>query len=85
MREGVNGMKVKICIKLKYKYGESIIREIGLISKSSRRVYMDRNEISKIMGEDKITNFIITTKSGYKTGLEILRSGEGGEVIMYIK
>ncbi len=73
----------KINILLKYsKEGESVIRDIVRVSKCSRRVYVSRAEIPKVLGGLGIV--ILTTPKGVMTGSRAKRERVGGEVIGYV-
>lgn len=58
---------------------ESIIKEIERISKPSRRVYVDKNEIPRIKGGLGIC--ILSTSKGIMTGADAREQGIGGELI----
>ena len=58
---------------------ESVIKEIQRISKPSRRVYVDKNEIPRIKGGLGIC--ILSTSKGIMTGTEARSQGIGGELI----
>jgi small subunit ribosomal protein S8 len=73
----------KISIMLKYsKDGESVIRNLTRISKCSRRVYVSKNEIPKVLGGLGIA--IMTTPKGILSDREARQQKVGGEVLAYI-
>jgi len=79
----VDTRKRKILVMLKYsKLGESVIRGLERISKCSRRVYVPKNEIPKVLGG--LGTPILTTSSGVLSGREARRKKVGGEVIAYV-
>ena len=79
----IDTKKRKILVMLKYsKLGESVIRGLERISKCSRRVYVPKNEIPKVLGG--LGTPILTTSSGVLSGREARRKKVGGEVIAYV-
>ncbi|HEX7318903.1 MAG TPA: 30S ribosomal protein S8 [bacterium] len=73
----------KISIMLKYsKDGESVIRNLTRISKCSRRVYVPKNEVPKVLGGLGIA--ILTTPKGILSDREARQQKVGGEVLAYI-
>ncbi len=73
----------KISIMLKYsKDGESVIRNLTRISKSSRRVYVSKSEIPKVLGGLGIA--ILTTPRGILSDREARQQKVGGEVLAYV-
>lgn len=58
---------------------ESVIKEIQRVSKPSRRVYVDKNEIPRIKGGLGIC--ILSTSKGIMTGADARKQGIGGELI----
>ena len=75
--------KRKITVMLKYaKSGESVIRNLKRISKSSRRVYVPRNEVPSVLGG--MGTAILTTPQGVVSDREARRKKIGGEVIAYV-
>jgi len=80
--EGEGGRKV-INITLAYTpQRESVIKEIQRISKPSRRVYVNRNEIPRVKGGLGIC--ILSTSKGIMTGSQARQQGIGGELICSI-
>ena len=59
--------------------GERVITGIERVSKSGCRVYVKKDQISKVLGGLGIS--IISTPKGLLTGAESRRQGLGGEVI----
>ena len=79
----LDAKKRKITIMLKYaKNGESVIRNLERISKSSRRVYVSKHEIPKVLGG--LGTAILTTPVGVLSDREARRKGVGGEVIAHV-
>ena len=73
----------KATIMLKYsKDGESVIRNLKRISKSSRRVYVSRDEIPQVLGGLGIA--ILTTSKGVLSDREARQQKVGGEVLAYV-
>lgn len=61
---------------------DSVIQEINRISKPSRRVYVNKNEIPRVKGGLGIC--ILSTSKGIMTGSEARHQGLGGELICSI-
>lgn len=75
--------KRKISIMLKYaKNGESVIRNLERISKSSRRVYVSKKDVPYVLGG--LGTAILTTSSGVLSDREARKNRVGGEVIMRV-
>lgn len=73
----------RINVMLKYtKDGDSVIRNLQRISKCSRRVYVDKTGIPKVLGGLGIA--ILTTSKGILSDREARRQKIGGEVIAHI-
>lgn len=72
-----------IRISLKYAAGgERIISGLKKISTPGRRVYVDKNEVPRVMGGFGIA--IISTSGGVLSDEGCLSKGIGGEVLCYI-
>ncbi len=72
-----------IKVMLKYsKDGKSVIRDIQRVSRSSRRVYVSKGEIPKILGGMGVA--ILTTSKGVMSDREAIKKKVGGEVIGYV-
>jgi small subunit ribosomal protein S8 len=72
-------------IKLHLKYddnNQSIISGLERASKPGLRVYVGRDEISRVYGGLGIA--IISTSSGVMTGQQAWRKGIGGELLCYV-
>lgn len=72
-------------IKIDFKYGqnnERVISGIKRISKPGLRVYVNCEEIPKVLGGLGIA--IISTSKGILTDKEARQQGVGGEVICYV-
>ncbi len=77
------GVRKVITITLAYSSGKtSVIKEIQRISKPSRRVYVGKGEIPRIMGG--LGTCILSTSKGILTGNEARKQGVGGELICSI-
>ncbi len=73
----------KITIMLKYaKDGQSVIRDLKRVSKCSRRVYVSKDEIPRVLAGLGIA--ILTTPKGVLSGREARRKNVGGEIIAYV-
>jgi small subunit ribosomal protein S8 len=67
---------------LKYVDNESVISGLRRISTPGRRVYVNRNEIPKVMGGLGVA--VLTTSKGILSDKICRRDGVGGEVICYV-
>ncbi|MFW6410298.1 MAG: 30S ribosomal protein S8, partial [Halanaerobiales bacterium] len=73
----------KIRIYLKYGgNGEKVISGIKRISKPGLRVYVNNDEIPRVLGGLGIA--ILTTSRGVLTGKNAKKEGIGGEVLCYV-
>ena len=69
-----------ISITLKYdKKGQSVISSIKRLSKSSKRLYVAKKQIPKVLNGFGIV--ILSTSSGVLSGKQARLSGVGGELI----
>lgn len=74
------GSRLALTLVLKYgPSGERVITGIERVSKSGCRVYVKKDQITKVLGGLGIS--IISTPKGLLTGAESRRQGLGGEVI----
>ncbi|KPJ72206.1 30S ribosomal protein S8 [candidate division TA06 bacterium DG_78] len=79
----LDAKKRKITIMLKYaKNGESVIRNLKRISKCSRRIYVPKREIPKVLSG--LGTAILTTSQGILSDREARRKKIGGEVMLYV-
>ncbi|MCX8027902.1 MAG: 30S ribosomal protein S8 [Thermodesulfovibrionales bacterium] len=70
-------------ITLKYtETNESVINGLKRVSKPGRRMYVGKDNISKVMGSIGIA--IITTSKGILTDKECRIKGVGGEVLCHV-
>ncbi|MFO7814662.1 MAG: 30S ribosomal protein S8 [Halanaerobiales bacterium] len=73
----------KVRIYLKYgKENEKVISGIKRISKPGLRVYVNKDEIPRVLGGLGIA--VISTSRGILTGKEARKEGVGGEVVCYV-
>ncbi len=73
----------KVRVYLKYgKDDEKVISGIKRISKPGLRVYVDKDEIPRVLGGLGIA--VISTSRGVLTGKEARKEGVGGEVVCYV-
>lgn len=74
------GVKKTITIKLKYgPDGKAAVDEIKRISKPSRRVYVGKDDIPRVMGGMGIS--ILSTSNGIMTGVAARNKKIGGEIL----
>jgi len=72
-------------LRLYLKYGpnrEKVITDLKRISKPGMRVYVNKDEIPRVLGGLGIA--IISTSKGILTDKEARKEGVGGEVICYV-
>jgi small subunit ribosomal protein S8 len=72
-------------IRVFMKYGpdkERVITGIKRISKPGLRVYVNKNEIPRILGG--LGTVVMTTPKGLLTGKQAKTKGVGGEVLAYV-
>ena len=72
-------------IRIYLKYGEErkkVISGLKRISKPGLRVYVDKDEIPRVLGG--LGTAVISTSRGIKTGKEARSEGIGGEVLCYV-
>jgi len=72
-------------VRVYLKYGqddEKVISGIKRISKPGLRVYVDKDEIPRVLGGLGIA--VISTSRGILTGKEARKEGVGGEVVCYV-
>lgn len=74
--------KASLVLSLKYLKGESVIQEIGRVSKPSRRRYAGYRNLKPIVGGLGIS--ILSTSSGIMTDRQARKLGVGGEVLCYV-
>ncbi len=72
----------EIKIDLKYRNGEPAITSLKKISTPGRRVYVNKNELPRVLNNLGIA--IISTPRGLMTNKEAKKQGIGGEVICEI-
>ncbi len=74
------GGKNFLAVFLKYgPRGENVISKIDRVSRPGCRVYVARNEITKVLGGLGIS--IVTTSHGVMTGKAARKQGYGGELL----
>jgi small subunit ribosomal protein S8 len=78
----VSSHKKFIRIILKYENGVPAIREIKKISIPSRRRYVAKNKIPRVLQGFGIV--IVSTPKGVFTGFEAKKAGVGGEIVCEI-
>ena len=61
---------------------ERVIRGIRRISKPGRRIYVQRDDVPKVMGGLGVA--LISTSGGLMTDAEARKRGFGGEVMCYV-
>lgn len=74
--------KSLLTMTLKYVKGESVIHEIGRISKPSCRRYEGYKTLKPVIGGLGIS--ILSTSSGIVTDRQAKKMGVGGEVLCYV-
>lgn len=74
--------KPVLTLVLKYVKGESVIHEIGRVSKPSCRRYESYKNLKSVVGGLGIS--ILSTSSGIMTDQQAKKLGVGGEVLCYV-
>ena len=72
-------------IKIKLKYSgknQPVLARLERVSKPGLRVYVERNEIPRVVGGLGIA--ILSTSKGVMTGQQAWRQGTGGELLCYV-
>lgn len=69
-------------IKLKYEDGKPSFRDVKLVSKPGRRIYLKKDEIRPVKNGYGI--LIISTSKGVMTGADAVKNGIGGQAIAEI-
>ncbi len=77
--EGVQGV---IRVELKYDGNTRVITGIKRISKPGLRVYVNKEEVPKVLGG--LGTAILSTSSGVMTDKAARKMGVGGEVICFV-
>ena len=73
-------VKKKIKVKIKYdKNGNSVINELKVISKPSKRIYLKKCDIPKPLNGYGLV--ILSTSDGILTGKEARLANKGGELL----
>lgn len=81
--ETTNGPKKTLTLNLKYgNKKENVITGLKRISKPGLRVYVEKNDVPKVLNGLGIA--IISTSKGVVTDKEARKLGLGGEVLCYI-
>ena len=75
----LDGNKKQLKVGLKYVKGESVIHEIGRVSKPGLRIYKGAQEFKPVIGNLGIS--IVTTSRGVMSNKKARRLGVGGEVL----
>jgi len=82
----INDPKLHIpTLRVYMNYGagrERVIRGIRRISKPGRRIYVQREDVPKVMGGLGVA--LISTSGGLMTDAEARKRGFGGEVMCYV-
>lgn len=75
-------VKKELVVTLLEKDGEPRIQEVKRISKPSRRLYTNANDIGKVKGGRGM--FVLTTSKGIMSGEQARQEGVGGELLFKI-
>ena len=74
----------KIEVYLKYNQSKSVFSNIKIVSKPSRRVYVDMIKLKKFKNKYEGEILIMSTNEGYLFDLECIRRNIGGEIVLRI-
>jgi small subunit ribosomal protein S8 len=69
----------QLCISLKYKGANPVIKKIERVSKPGRRVYVKKDEIPNVLSGQGIA--VLSTSRGVMTGEKAKENSLGGELI----
>ena len=72
-------INTNVIIKLRYYYGVSSLKKIKIVSTTSKPVYLNKFEISKLIEKNKL--LIFSTSRGFLTSLECKNLRIGGKFI----
>lgn len=82
-RVATEGSKSTIKVYLKYDAdSRPVISKIDRVSKPGRRVYVNSNEVPRVIGGMGVN--ILTTSAGVMTGVQARKKGVGGEILCSI-
>jgi len=82
-RVATEGSKSTIKVYLKYDAdSRPVISKIDRVSKPGRRVYVNSNEVPRVIGGMGVN--ILTTSAGVMTGAQARKKGVGGEILCSI-
>lgn len=82
-RVATEGSKSTIKVYLKYDAdSRPVISKIDRVSKPGRRVYVNSNEVPRVIGGMGVN--ILTTSAGVMTGVQARKKGVGGEILCNI-
>ncbi|CAM9257169.1 unnamed protein product [Discosporangium mesarthrocarpum] len=73
----------EIMILLKYLGGKAVIRQLGVISCSSRRLYLSTLDLYRL--SPQLGLLILSTPKGIMQSDEALKLSQGGELLCYIE
>jgi len=79
---GGNKKELTVSLKYKGKNNSPVIEGLRRVSKPSCRVYVNTNEIPRVLGGLGVA--ILTTSSGLLTDREARKRGVGGELLCYV-
>lgn len=75
---------LKIEVFLRFGYGFGAFKKLKLISKPSKKVYVNAIKLSKIKGRSSSSFFIISTSRGLLFDHECLYFNSGGKILIQI-
>ncbi|MFP4135430.1 MAG: 30S ribosomal protein S8 [Candidatus Acetothermia bacterium] len=76
------GNKKTLTVNLSYRDGEPVIEGIERESKPSRRVYVSRDEIPRVLGG--LGTAVLSTSMGLMSGEKAREEGVGGELLLKV-
>ncbi|MFW6070773.1 MAG: 30S ribosomal protein S8 [Candidatus Bipolaricaulota bacterium] len=76
------GNKKTLMVNLSYRDGEPVIEGIERESKPSRRVYVSRDEIPRVLGG--LGTAVLSTSMGLMSGEKAREEGVGGELLLKV-
>jgi len=80
--EELDGNFKTLKVSLSYKGDEEVLKGIERVSKPSRRVYVSKEDIPKVLGG--LGTSVLSTSQGIMTGRQAREEGIGGEILLKV-
>lgn len=76
--------ELEIEVFLKYNQSQAVIKKLELVSKPSKRIYVDIIKLNKLKEDYQGNILILSTNKGLLLDIDCIRNNIGGEVILRI-